>query len=424
MSTPITPEQPSVSTSRDPLFSPLTRLNLFVLCLVFLAYVGISLTELLPAIIAMLAASLILTYLLLTPVQLLEAFLSSLFSKHKKIPVGMSRILAITLVYLSGLALFALIILQIATPLSIQMKDFAKDIPQHLNKANMDNRNNGNLIKPQQTADKSMVASAVVLTAPGHHAGLAVSGAPLRQATAQSSKARILSGTRTLVTQKFTGIFKNYAAKLGRYVLDVGTTALSSMIYILTTLVLTFYLLLDGKTLQQGLINLMPNRHEAAAKQFLTRLHRQFYTVVKGQVLMSFLSGSLMYAALLMLGVKYALLLGVILGGVSILPVIGPWLGLLPIIAVVEMGGNPIHVLPVLLVAGCFYLIKAYWLWPKLVSRKFDLHPILFILTFLMCTKIMGFSGIFLSFPLASVVGVWMDIQKARHSKAYLTQNN
>jgi predicted PurR-regulated permease PerM len=131
-----------------------------------------------------------------------------------------------------------------------------------------------------------------------------------------------------------------------------------------------------------------------------------------------------MYAALLMLGVKYALLLGVILGGVSILPVIGPWLGLLPIIAVVEMGGNPIHVLPVLLVAGCFYLIKAYWLWPKLVSRKFDLHPILFILTFLMCTKIMGFSGIFLSFPLASVVGVWMDIQKARHSKAYLTQNN
>ncbi len=419
MSKPATPEQPSSSTGQDVLFSPLTRLNLFILCLAFLAYVGISLTELLPAIIAMLAASLILTYLLLSPVQWLEAALKRLFSKQGKIPAGLARVLAIALVYLMGLSLFGLATLQIAAPLSIQIKDFAKDIPQHFSKANIES---GEAQNPSQSA--SPPAAFLTVPAKDQNARMTVPGTPLKQAVAQSSKARILSGTRTLVTQKFTGIFKNYAAKLGRYVLDVGTTALSSIIYILTTLVLTFYLLLDGKTLQEGLINLMPNRHEAAAKQFLTRLHRQFYTVVKGQVLMSFLSGGLMYAALLILGVKYALLLGVVLGGVSILPVIGPWLGLLPIITVVEMGGNPIHILPVLLVAGCFYLIKAYWLWPKLVSRKFDLHPILFILTFLMCIKMMGFSGIFLSFPLASVVGVWMDIQKARHSKAYLTQNN
>lgn len=414
MSKPATPEASSPVTGQAVLFSPLTRLNLFILCLIFLAYVGISITERLPAIIAMLAASLILTYLLLSPVQWLEAAIKRLSSKQKKIPSGMAKVLAIALVYLVGLSLFGLTVLQIATPLSLQIKGFAKDIPQHLNKANPETL----------TLDNSTVRPTVVRTGPMLHASQAGWGTPLRQTTAQSSKARILSGTRRLVTQKFTGIFKNYAAKLGRYVLDIGTTALSSIIYILTTLVLTFYLLLDGKTLQQGLINLMPNRHEAAARQFLTRLHRQFYTVVKGQVLMSFLSGSLMYAALLILGVKYALLLGVILGGVSILPVIGPWLGLLPIIAVVEMGGNPIDILPVLLVAGCFYLLKAYWLWPRLVSRKFDLHPILFILTFLMCTKMMGFSGIFLSFPMASVVGVWMDIQKARHSKAYLTRNH
>ncbi|WP_303673139.1 AI-2E family transporter [Vampirovibrio chlorellavorus] len=413
MSKPPAPEASTSATGQAVIFSPLTRLNLFILCLVFLAYVGVSLTERLPAIIAMLAASLILTYLLLSPVQWLEATLQRLFSKQKKIPTGMAKVLAIALVYLVGLSLFGLTVLQIATPLSLQIKGFARDIPQHLNKANPET------LSPEN----STVTTTVMRTEPATLSGSTGWGSPLRQATAQSSKARILSGTRALVTQKFTGIFKNYAAKLGRYVLDIGTTALSSIIYILTTLVLTFYLLLDGKTLQQGLINLMPNRHEAAAKQFLTRLHRQFYTVVKGQVLMSFLSGGLMYAALLILGVKYALLLGVVLGGVSILPVIGPWLGLLPIIAVVEMGGNPIDILPVLLVAGCFYLLKAYWLWPRLVSRKFDLHPILFILTFLMCTKIMGFSGIFLSFPMASVVGVWMDIQKARHSKAYLTRN-
>lgn len=401
-----TPDRPSASTSQTLLFSPLTRLNLFILCLLFLAYVGISLTEQLPAIIAVLAASLILTYLLLTPVQMLEALLKHLFSQYKKIPVGMSRVLAIALVYLTGLSLFVLVVFQVATPLSLQIKDFARDIPQHFSNTHL----------PEKKLPSALASPL------RHLHPVATAAAPIRQTTAQSSKARILSGTRTLFIQKLTGIFRNYAAKLGRYVLDVGTTALSSLIYILTSLVLTFYLLLDGNTLQQGLISLMPNRHEAAAKQFLSRLHRHFYTIVKGQILMSFLSGSLMYAALLTLGVKYALLLSVILGSVSILPVIGSWLGLLPIIGVVEMGGNPIHILPVLLVAGCFYLLKVYWLWPRLVSRKFDLHPILFILVFLMCVKMMGFSGIFLSFPLASVVGVWIDIQKARHSKAYLTQ--
>ncbi len=377
----------SSTTETGRIFSPLTRLNLFLMGLMFLLYVIFTLTEFMPSIIAMLAASLIVTYLLLGPVHGLESLLTKIFPKKWQASSGLRRILAIVLVYLLCLGIFTVATIRVVVPLSIQIKEFAKDLPTHLGK----------------THTQSTFGSPITVTQPLN----------------KHPKARLVSATQLLVMQKLAAISKNYATKLGHYALDIGTTTLSSVVYILTTLVLVFYLLNDGETLQRGLIDLMPAQHEAFANQFLTRLHNQFYTIIKGQVLMSFLSGGLMYCVLLIIGVKYTLLLGVVLGCASILPVIGPWLGLLPIIVVVETSGHPIHILPVLLVAGSFYLLKSYWLWPKLVSRKFEIHPIVFILTFLACIQLMGFPGIFLSFPLASILGVWADFQTARHRKRW-----
>jgi predicted PurR-regulated permease PerM len=401
MPNPTPPE--SSTTQTDYVFSPLTRLNLFVMGFMFLLYVIFTLTEFMPSIVAMLAASLIVTYLLLGPVHGLEKLLGKLFPKKWRPSSGLRRILAIGMVYLLCLGLFTVATIRVVVPLSIQIKEFTKDLPTHWVKANT--QQNPETLKANQFKYRQN--------------WLKTRRTDSAQRLDHHPKARLVSATKMLVLQKLAAISKNYATRLGHYALDIGTSTVSSLVYILTTLVLVFYLLLDGQALKRGVLDLMPGQYEAFANQFLTRLHNQFYTIIKGQVLMSFLSGGLVYCVLLIIGVKYALLLGVVLGCVSILPVIGPWLGLLPIIVVVETSGHPIHILPVFLVAGSFYLLKSYWLWPKLISRKFEVHPILFIITFLACIQLMGFPGIFLSFPLASILGVWTDFQKARHRKTW-----
>jgi predicted PurR-regulated permease PerM len=161
----------------------------------------------------------------------------------------------------------------------------------------------------------------------------------------------------------------------------------------------------------------MPSHLETPVAEFLERLHMQFYRFVKGQVLMSLISGSLVYLLLHLLDIKYALLLGLSFGLVSILPVIGPWLGLIPITLILAFSNHLMYILQVLLFAGIFYLVKTYWLWPKLVDRRFNIHPIIFILTFLACLKLVGYLGILLSFPLASLLGVWFDVLRARQVK-------
>lgn len=393
--------------------SPLNRLNLVIICCVLMVYGILMLVEFMPGIIILLAASLLLTYLLLGPVSGMESLLARFSPKKWPISPSLKKILAILLVYLLFFSLLFLSLLRIAVPLSVQIKEFARDIPSRWVKVSTSSQPNTLplLKKTWNEASTVQAGKAKIIT---ENRITLVSPKPT------NPKARILSASVSMALHKIAGASKSFAAKIGGYILDIGTHTLQGFIYTLTTLVLVFYLLHDGETLKKGLVNLTPTQYEPVAEQFLDQVHMQFYTLIKGQVLMSFLSGSLIYLLLLILGLKYALLLGVLYGAASILPVIGPWLGLIPITVIVAISDHPLNILPILLLAGSFYLIKAYWLWPKFISRTVNIHPLIFVLTFLACIKVVGFMGILLSFPLSSIFGVWVDFVQARHWKQSL----
>lgn len=398
------------------LLSPTTKINLIALCSLFLVAVGMLLTQYLTAIVLLLAASLILTYILLDPVKLIEANLLKIRLKGRGLSQKAGRALAILVVYLLFFGLIIFSVLRIAPPLSLQMKEFAKDIPTYLSR--MDTGNAG--AKPRLPATEPLAELVQESLQERKHQQLGnvtvttqteITVTPTRP----SRKANLLSATYSLALAKLAANYKLVASKLGGFILNLGATTLNGLIYVLTTLVLVFYLLHDGRELKNGFVDLMPSQNEASVNRFLKRVHLQFHTIIKGQVLMSFLSGGLIYALLLALDVKYALLLGVFFGIVSILPVIGPWIGLIPIVAILVFSSHPTDILQVLLVTGLFYIVKTYWLWPKLIHRKYDVHPILFILTFLICIKLTGGLGMLLAFPLASVLAALSHTLKSSH---------
>jgi predicted PurR-regulated permease PerM len=390
------------------LFSPITQINLALLCIAFLGFVMIELTEFLTSIVIMLASSLILTYLLLGPIRLIEMKLQTILPKSDRLPPTLKRTLSIVLVYLIFLGLFAVAILRVVPTLNMEIREFAHDLPVYLAKLELSTGSIGATTPPSLETRHWEQKQQV-----GIHS--------LRQTITQVRqhkirKSRILAVTTRLAIQKLATLYSQYASRMGNFLLDLGTTTLSSLVYALTTLVLVFYLLHDGKDLQTGFIALMPTRSEAWVSRFLQRIHVQFYSIVRGQALMSIISGSLIFLILTLLQVKYALLLGVAFGLVSILPVLGPWLGLIPIVVLLSINGHPLDILQVLLFLGLFYLIKTYWLWPKILHKKFDIHPILFIITFLACLQIVGFLGILLSFPLTSIFAAALEMLKARYT--------
>ena len=415
-----TPEPVARRPEDEGLFSGASKVNLIILCIVLFVFTGLMLTEYLTQVVCMLAASLILTYILLGPVELLQRGLLAIKVQRHGLPKGLCKVLSILLVYLLFFGCIVIALIQVAPPLASQIKDFARELPHYLSQVS-DTQNRGSGQEPLAAVVQASLERSQKLKHPETET---TSATNKRHAVAElvprpttSAKMPLVKATYTLALEQLINNYKTYAAKLGGVLLDLGSATFSTLIYGLTTLVLVFYLLHDGKELQHGLVNLFPARHEAGLERFLIRLHLQFQTIVKGQLLMSLISGSLMYILLLALGAKFSLLLSVFFGITSILPVIGPWVGLVPIISFLAFSSHPLDILTILMGTELFYILKTYWLWPKLIRRKYDIHPILFTLSFVACLKLAGPLGILLSFPLASILGVIAASTKEHHAR-------
>jgi predicted PurR-regulated permease PerM len=404
------------SKERFDLLSPTSKVNLVILCILLLVFAGLMLTEFLTSIVIMLATSLILTYILLGPVSVIDGFLLKLQIRQRHLSPKLSRGLAILVVYLLFFGLLAISIIRLAPALSQQVKEFAHELPSYVSHMK-------DSPHPQASANSSEVilqapirSSTVKTTAPSTAVDTTIkTRTQIHTQRSNAPKVKLLSATYTKAIQKLIANYKQYISKLGSFILDIGATTLNGLIYTLTTLVLVFYLLHDGRELKDGFVELMPARNEVSIDHFLTRLHTQFHSIIKGQTLMSFLAGGLIYLMLLALGVKYALLLGVFYGIVSILPVVGPWIGLIPIISTLAFTNHALDILQVLVITGLFYIVKSYWIWPKLIRRRYDIHPIIFVLTFVACMKLVGLMGILLSFPLASILSVALKSLQSNH---------
>ena len=392
------PAQILPATAEGGLLSPVTRVNLALLCVIFLLFSLVWFTQALTGVIAMLAVALILTYLLLGPVRLLESGLYKAIPKPRRRVAGLRRTLAIVCVYILFLSACGLSILRVAPTLTVQIKEFAQEYPIYLQR--LDNF----LIQVESgisltTGDKGIIYPATV------------AGEPVAIRLPDGTASQLHSKTVLFSLGKVNEI----SQKTARWLLNVGAGALSGLIYTLTALMLAFYLLSDGQAIQSGLINLMPSHREEAMRRFLQRANVQLYKLVKAQALMGMLSGGVIYILLLSLQVKYALLLGVLFGVASLPPVIGPWLGLIPLMVILALGGHPTYIVHVLVAAGLFHAAKIYWLWPKILHARYHIHPIVFIITFLLCINTVGWLGILLSFPLACVLGVCLDLIKSQH---------
>lgn len=395
------------------IISRTTQINLILLCLGFVVFALVLMTEFMTEIVGTLAGALILTYLLLGPVHLVERLLAPLGLRHRP---RLRKTLAILGVYVLMLGVLAFTLVRVIPPLTLEIKDFAKHIPAHLTQLNTGGVDARSKIHPLLIPPPVVSTPATGEPIPDAATSIQTSPTPPPSVLLDDTRpSSLVRATTQAALQKLTDTYQQHISRVGTFLLNLGASTLASLVYILTTLVLVFYLLQDGRVLKEGIINLMPLHSEARMARFLNRLHCQLHSFLEGQILMSFLAGSLMYLLLAMLHIKYALMLAVFFGLASILPVIGPWIGLIPITAVIAATSQPIYMVQVLLFSGIFYLLKTYWLWPELVLRQYDIHPVIFILTFVLCLKLVGYLGILLSFPLSCVLSVMLASLRASH---------
>jgi predicted PurR-regulated permease PerM len=205
--------------------------------------------------------------------------------------------------------------------------------------------------------------------------------------------------------QLLQNFFKHHALEGAKSLLLLVSHSLLGMIHVIVALVLVFYILLDGKPLFKGLLTLLPSAKQTVVGVILYRVHALLYTFMKTQVTLACVASLALYGLCHLLGIQSPLLLGLCFGLGSILPVLGPWLGLLPTLLLVLLS-HPDRLVALLLGCMVFYASKELWLLPALEAdnpeKGLEIHPLLVMIAFLLCLQLAGLAGILLIVPLAT----------------------
>jgi predicted PurR-regulated permease PerM len=168
----------------------------------------------------------------------------------------------------------------------------------------------------------------------------------------------------------------------------------------------TAYLLLDLENLKRQLSAVVPERRWRAMLELLAEFDAVVGGFIRGQLLVAISVGVLIAIALTVLGVPYALLLGLIAAVGDLIPYVGAVLAFLPAFFAAFFANGIVNAL---IVAGAFVIIyeaEGHLLAPNIVSKTVKLSPFVVLVALLIGAELGGIVGMLVAVPIAGILRV------------------
>ncbi|HEX9369811.1 MAG TPA: AI-2E family transporter [Roseiflexaceae bacterium] len=204
--------------------------------------------------------------------------------------------------------------------------------------------------------------------------------------------------------------FTDLASSLPSRVPDLVVTALERVLLFVTYLIVTFYLLLQAEQITSWLYGLVPAPYRAEIRGLGQQIDATLAGYVRGTLLLIPIMAVMIYIALTILGIRYALVIAIASGILEIIPLIGPWsaAGIAAIVALLQPTtpfGWSHAVLAIVVVLTYFVLRMAEdnFVIPHVVGHAVHLHPVLVLFAILAGGAIAGPFGLLVGIPVLAV---------------------
>jgi len=159
----------------------------------------------------------------------------------------------------------------------------------------------------------------------------------------------------------------------------------------------------DEAKVRESALDLIPDRIEPDLLNILRITDDIFSAYIRGQLLLCLFIGTLATIGLLIAGVDFALLLGLIAGAFEILPFVGPILGAIPALIVAALQ-SPMTALWTLVVFIIIQQIENLFLVPRIAGESVKLHPALIMVVLVVGGEALGLWGMLLAVPVTAVI--------------------
>jgi predicted PurR-regulated permease PerM len=271
------------------------------------------------------------------------------------------RGIATMIVILIGIALLAGLIYAFVKPLVDQASNFSRDLPQYVEDAREGRGPIGDIVKRYDLEQK-------------------------------------VEDNQDKIQQAVTDFGENG--------LDIVRQIFSTIVAALTVMVLTILILIEGPTLSQNALDLLPDeRRKTRARRVAVDACRAVSGYVFGNLLISLIAGTAAWLMLFILGVPYAEVLGLFVGFADLIPLVGATLGAIP-----TVGFAFLYSIPAGIITTIFFILyqqfENHVLQVTIMARTVKLNPLAVLVSVLVGVELFGFLGALLAIPAAGVIQV------------------
>ncbi len=186
-----------------------------------------------------------------------------------------------------------------------------------------------------------------------------------------------------------------------RIIVDIARV----IIDVTVAMVITYYAIKDGDKFKNLFLSLFPKRW----RSWLTCTGKEISGIIagfiQGQLLISLIIAVLETIGLILVGMRYPLILGMIGGLANVIPYFGPYIGAIPA-AAVALTVSPMKAVWTILVYIIVQQIDNNFISPKVVEGRLGLHPVATIFAVLAGGEFFGIAGMLFAVPVMAILRV------------------
>lgn len=283
--------------------------------------------------------------------------------KDRNIEKIMPRSLAIVVAYLFVFTILAVVIANIAPRVVNQAREFGENIPSY----------------------GSSLRSRII------------------EINQRFDRLRVPDEIQAEINKKVSDFGGTITAAVGNFLL----MSVSFLPWFLLIPILAFFFLKDANQFRLAILRIFPSgRWRYRAEVVMADVNNTIAAYTRAQLISCVIIGLICTLGFSLLGVKYALLLGILAGIFEFVPLLGPITIALIVTTTAAASDYPWRALHVAIFLIVLRIIHDYVTYPRIVQGGIHLHPLAIILAVLAGEQIAGIPGVFLSIPIVAVAAV------------------
>ena len=207
------------------------------------------------------------------------------------------------------------------------------------------------------------------------------------------------------IEESLSGFAKNFMMSITSSIGSIIGMVTSVTVTIVTVPFMLFYMLKDGHKLVPTVTGIFSEKQANRIGELLEKISETISKYISGQAIECLFVGTCTAIGYGIVGVPFALLIGIFAGITNMIPYIGPYIGLLPAL-ILALSNSVRQTILVIIVCVVVQQIDGNLIYPNVIGKSLDIHPLTIIIILLVAGNLAGLLGMLLAVPVYAVIKV------------------